>query len=503
MAVPEVAAAEPATTTIEDLKPGDPVEAIGLTESGQKDLNGLIGVLIKRYSKKNGGRLEVRFTDNGKPKIIALDPENSCVPGGLESQREKTRKEAELKAQSERQKTTRGKYVEVFGLESEKGKLMNGQRGIVIKKVEASGRIEVSLGKDGKLTSLKPECLNLVVGADATELANAKEIAFPHLKAAMEELQSQMSQGNSTDASASATQAHLDAERERSWSPPPEARQAASSAALQAASMASSRGYSAEQAEAYGAAAAERALQYAKEVDKAQKIAAKAQAAAGMRPGAPGTVPGIVGMVPGLVPGMVQGMVPGMVQTMHGVVAGLVPGMVQGMVPGMVPVQGNVFAAAPAAPPPPAAPREVPTSLETCKIGDSVEAFGLKGGDLEALNGDKGVIQNMLGWTHKKRYLVKFEMFVIDDNGDLAAKDKVVTLTAENLRLPGTGDGDADDDDDDDAGDDALGDDDDAKSKSRSKSKSKSRSKSRSRSKGRSRRKSSGRSRRRSRSRRR
>jgi len=106
-----MAAVEPPT---EELKAGDAVEAIGLTEPGLKTLNGQIGTLIKRYSKKNGGRLEVRFTENGKPKIVGLDPENGCVPGGAESLKEQARLEKEKKIKEDKEKTTRGRYVEVL-----------------------------------------------------------------------------------------------------------------------------------------------------------------------------------------------------------------------------------------------------------------------------------------------------------------------------------------------------------------------------------------------------
>lgn len=122
------------------------------------------------------------------------------------------------------------------------------------------------------------------------------------------------------------------------------------------------------------------------------------------------------------------------------------------------------MAAARPVPPPPATPREAPKSVEESRIGDSLEAFGLKGEDLGALNGDKGTVMNILGWSNRRRYVMKFKPFVIDDNGDLAEKERLVTLTAENLRLPGTGGDTADGDE----GEDADGDEDEQKSRSRS-----------------------------------
>jgi len=51
-----------------------------------------------------------------------------------------------------------GDYVEVHGLESESGRPLNGQRGVVESYVDDKGRFEVRLGSD-KLVNLKPENL--------------------------------------------------------------------------------------------------------------------------------------------------------------------------------------------------------------------------------------------------------------------------------------------------------------------------------------------------------
>merc|ERR1712129_298712 len=186
----------------------------------------------------------------------------------------------------------------------------------------------------------------------------------------------------------------------------------------------------------------------------------------------PGVVPGI--HVVNMVPGMIPGMVPGMVHGMPAMVPGMVPGMVQMTMPG---VQYVPAAAAAPIPPPPSTPREEPTTVEDSKIGDTLEAFGLKGDDA-ALNNDHGTITNILGWNGKnKRYAMKFKQFIIDDNGDLAEKERNLILVSAQLRIPGSGPADGAD------GDKADGADSPSRSRSRKKRKSK---RSRSRRKGKS-----------------
>jgi len=283
--------------------------------------------------------------------------------------------------QEDREKSTRGRYVEVFGLESEKGKLMNGQRGIVIKQNGATGRIEVSLGSEARLTSLKPENLNLVTGAPVAEVVNATDIAFPHLKAALEEEQEQFQPRKDEPVPPPAAALPPQDERDRSWSPPPEIRKAASDAALTATSVASARGCTPEQAEAYGAAAAERTIYFAREAFKVQAAAAS-----------PADMPS---------------------KTVSSLTSsGTIPGATK--------------------------EREALQSVDEAQIGDTLEAFGLKSADAE-VNNERGVIQNILGWSNRKRYVMRFKVFVIDDNGDLGEKEKTITLTSRNLRIPGSG----------------------------------------------------------------
>jgi len=54
-----------------------------------------------------------------------------------------------------------GDCVEVFGLESEKGKALNGNRGILTKHFEAKGRFEVRVTPD-RSVNMKPENLRKV-----------------------------------------------------------------------------------------------------------------------------------------------------------------------------------------------------------------------------------------------------------------------------------------------------------------------------------------------------
>lgn len=162
----------------------------------------------------------------------------------------------------------RGQYVEVFGLVSQTGRLMNKQRGIVIKANDCTGRIDVCLGAEGKMASLKPQCLRLVPGASPEEIEDAKDVAGPALRVA----QDSWAQPVHDDIPAStADSGPPKRERSRSWSPPPEAVRAASLAGAQASSAASARGLSSVQAEALGAAAAEQLLQRMQQESNLQK----------------------------------------------------------------------------------------------------------------------------------------------------------------------------------------------------------------------------------------
>lgn len=78
-----------------------------------------------------------------------------------------------------------------------------------------------------------------------------------------------------------------------------------------------------------------------------------------------------------------------------------------------------------------------PRSLSDVEVGDTLEASGLKGADKE-WNGEKGTIKEMLGFSNKsRRYVVRFAQFTINGAGDLAEKEKILTLTSDNVCLPG------------------------------------------------------------------
>jgi len=113
------------------LTPGDCVVVSGLApESGGKMLNGQKGTVTK-YLKETG-QFQVRF---GPTKLMSLATKHlqRVGPGA-------------------------GDNVEVSGLESESGKLLNGQRGTVVTYVEGAGRFQVRFG-DGKLVNMKAENL--------------------------------------------------------------------------------------------------------------------------------------------------------------------------------------------------------------------------------------------------------------------------------------------------------------------------------------------------------
>jgi len=168
------------------------------------------------------------------------------------------------------EKWSRGEYVEVFGLQSQTGRRLNKKRGIVIKTNDDTGRIEVCLAEgksDGRVTSLKPECLRRVTDATAEEMQDAKDEAGPALRAGQEIGVPPGHDISATAASLSPPQR----ERSRSWSPPPETVRAAAATAQQAAGAALSRGLSHMQAEALGSEAAEQFLARSKQQAHSQK----------------------------------------------------------------------------------------------------------------------------------------------------------------------------------------------------------------------------------------
>lgn len=278
----------------------------------------------------------------------------------------------------EMDKWTKGQYVEVFGLQSQVGRVLNQQKGIVIKANDDTGRFEVCLGDEGKITSIKLECLRLVPGATAEEIQDAKDVAGPALRAGQE------SEGQPVQEITGSSETPFAAQRERSrsWSPPPEAVRAASVAGQQHSSAAVARGLSSEQAEALGAAAAEQSLAHAKQVANLQKRQQGAQQASVIKAPEASSVPASGGAA-----------------TLK-------------KKPGI--------------------------SFEDLKIGDSVQVKGLKGADKE-LNGEHFVVQDFQGWggPRSRKYVLSTTRLVIDALGDPAEQKKVLTLPAKNIRLPG------------------------------------------------------------------
>eukprot|EP00411_Alexandrium_monilatum_P021036 CAMPEP_0175223464 /NCGR_PEP_ID=MMETSP0093-20121207/21347_1 /TAXON_ID=311494 /ORGANISM="Alexandrium monilatum, Strain CCMP3105" /LENGTH=370 /DNA_ID=CAMNT_0016517071 /DNA_START=42 /DNA_END=1154 /DNA_ORIENTATION=+ len=168
---------------------GDCVEVSGLESEAGRKLNGQVGV-ISSWNEETG-RFDVRF---GLEKEVSLKPSNlkkpdlvagDCVEvSGLESESGKTlngqkgfitsfveeedcyqvcfepERRVSLKPENvERPPLGVGDSVEVCGLESESGKLLNGQRGVITQRVEDTGRFQVGFISPEKVVNLKPENL--------------------------------------------------------------------------------------------------------------------------------------------------------------------------------------------------------------------------------------------------------------------------------------------------------------------------------------------------------
>lgn len=282
----------------------------------------------------------------------------------------------------EAEKRSRGEYVEVFGLQSQTGRRLNKKRGIVIKTNDDTGRVEVCLAEgksDGKVTSLKPECIRLVTDASAEEIQDAKDEAGPALRAGQEVGAPPGHDISTTAASLSPPQR----ERSRSWSPPPETVRAAAATGQQAAGAALSRGLSNMQAEALGSAAAEQFLARSKQQAHSQKQGS--QCASASKAAGPSSA------------------------SVSNAAADFV--------------------------------RNAPSSLQDVKVGDSVRVVGLKGTDA-AQPGQRFVIEqvvvlNGLGKADSRKYVVSTNKLIIDAQGDPAEEKVVLAIAAKNIRLPG------------------------------------------------------------------
>jgi len=282
----------------------------------------------------------------------------------------------------EPEKRSRGEYVEVFGLQSQTGRLLNRKRGIVIKTNDDTGRIEVCLGPEGKITSLKPENLRLVPNATAEEMQDAKDEAGPALRAERG-LGAQPEHDISTSAappSPSSAAAHYPPQRERSrsWSPPPEVVRSASVVSQQAASAAMARGLSQDQAEALGSEAAEQLLARAKQQAHLPKQQGGQRASTRSSP------------------------------RRSAKAASAALGVLRG-----------------------------PKSVQLLEVGDMVRAVGLKGTDKELESNEFKIERIVVLNATKRKYVVSTNRFVIDAQGDPAVEKAHVTIADKNIRLPG------------------------------------------------------------------
>merc|ERR1711920_275511 len=77
-------------------------------------------------------------------------------------------------------------------------------------------------------------------------------------------------------------------------------------------------------------------------------------------------------------------------------------------------------------------------ALANVKVGDKLEAVGLKGKDKE-LNGTAGTVEEVVGFSNSRRFRVRFSTLVINAAGDLDEKHIVKILDADEACLPGTG----------------------------------------------------------------
>lgn len=124
------------------LRPGDNVECYDLASDTGQELNGRSGVVVKHIEGTD--RFEVRFVlgdPSSAPKLVRLKTCNLKKVGPP---------------------IYVGDVVDVSGLTSEAGRLLNGQRGVVTRCGMDQGRVEVRLPK-GKVSLVKPSNLTKLV----------------------------------------------------------------------------------------------------------------------------------------------------------------------------------------------------------------------------------------------------------------------------------------------------------------------------------------------------
>lgn len=145
------------------LKPGCLVEIFGLESETGKTMNGKRGIIAAHLEEK--GRFEVEL---GPGKKTSLKPCN------LRRVEVKSRwKDAGAvdentgATQSENLAFKLGQRVEVFGLESDGGRALNGKKGLVTKYLAERDRFQVELGLP-TLQSIRPQNLRAVDAAPAS-----------------------------------------------------------------------------------------------------------------------------------------------------------------------------------------------------------------------------------------------------------------------------------------------------------------------------------------------
>jgi len=136
--------------------PGCVVEVFDLESQSGKLLNGQTGEVVRYHDEK--ARFEVQLKEANK--AVTLKPENLRRPARVD--------QAQAHAATEGQQPpclSPGQHVEVFGLESESGRLLNGQLGVITRYAEDRGRFEVRFGAE-KLVYLKPQNLKVMRKVD-------------------------------------------------------------------------------------------------------------------------------------------------------------------------------------------------------------------------------------------------------------------------------------------------------------------------------------------------
>eukprot|EP00931_Biecheleriopsis_adriatica_P040918 TRINITY_DN23433_c0_g1_i1.p1 TRINITY_DN23433_c0_g1~~TRINITY_DN23433_c0_g1_i1.p1 ORF type:complete len:200 (+),score=33.40 TRINITY_DN23433_c0_g1_i1:112-711(+) len=128
-ATPPKISAEPEDDDL-PFKPGQKVEVFGLTSDNGKLMNGKTGIVTKYL--KDTGRFQLEL---GLANVMSLRPENLRCPGASTDWPESL-------------PFKKGHTVEIFGLQSDEGKKMNGEIGIVVSYSSTKERFQVRVGDE-------------------------------------------------------------------------------------------------------------------------------------------------------------------------------------------------------------------------------------------------------------------------------------------------------------------------------------------------------------------